>query len=336
MALRAIRYRMIEMKAIKRVPLGEIDLSDETFSVNFMPDLERLRSSIMELGLIQPVLLREKSDGYQVICGFRRISIFREFKNPDIEARVFSEKEGDDFSLFSLSLHENLTTRGLNTVEKAIVLKRLVHDFNVNRTVVIKTYLPLLSLETHEKILNTFLSLVRMEDEIKKYILKEEVSRSNIRILSTFTSKDRTAILRLISPLKMSENRLREVMTLLEEISRRERCAVQEVVDRREIEAILSEKETSPSQKTERVKKVLMDYRYPRMSRIEERFERKKRELNLPPNVSLHHPPFFEGRGLKIEFQFETMDEYRSVISSLSLLDKTELEEMLQEEHPRS
>jgi len=111
---------------------------------------------------------------------------------------------------------------------------------------------------------------------------------------------------------------------------------VQEVVDRREIEAILSEKETSPSQKTERVKKVLMDYRYPRMSRIEERFERKKRELNLPPNVSLHHPPFFEGRGLKIEFQFETMDEYRSVISSLSLLDKTELEEMLQEKHPRS
>jgi hypothetical protein len=51
----------------------------------------------------------------------------------------------------------------------------------------------------------------------------------------------------------------------------------------------------------------------------------------LPPNISLHHPPFFEGKGLKIEFQFETVEEYRIILKSLSgFADKKEFEEMIQ------
>jgi len=102
MALRAIRYRMIEMKAIKRVPLGEIDLSDETFSVNFMPDLERLRSSIMELGLIQPVLLRENRTDTRSFAGLEG---FRSFENLKIltSRQGFSVKKKGMTSVSSLS-----------------------------------------------------------------------------------------------------------------------------------------------------------------------------------------------------------------------------------------
>ncbi|MGZ3590329.1 MAG: hypothetical protein ACXU99_06690, partial [Thermodesulfobacteriota bacterium] len=70
--------------------------------------------------------------------------------------------------------------------------------------------------------------------------------------------------------------------------------------------------------------------RYPKMHRLEEEFEKKRRDLNLPSSVLLHHPPFFEGKGLKVEFQFETMEEYRAILSTLSrLVDKEEFEEML-------
>src|SRR4030042_7100633 len=117
------------MKSIQGVLLNQIDLSDETFSVNFMPDLQRLRSSIEERGLIQPVLLREKGDRYQIVCGFRRISVYHQLVHPEIEARVFKEKEMDDLGLFCVSLHENLKTRGFNTLEKAIALDKLIHDF---------------------------------------------------------------------------------------------------------------------------------------------------------------------------------------------------------------
>jgi ParB family chromosome partitioning protein len=319
------------MKEIQKIPLQQIDLMDETFSVNFMPDLRSLRSSIEEIGLIQPVLLREKQDGYQIICGFRRISIMRELGHPEIESRVFEKKEMDEPRLFYISLHENLMTRGFNNVEKAIALDKLIHLFKIDPALVIKTFLPLFSLEPNEKILNTYLSLARMEDEVKRYVLKEEVSRSNIRMFSAFTPEDRMAILSLISSLKLGENRLKEMLILLEEICRRDRCGVREVVHRSEIGAILSQKELTPSQKTERVKKVLMDFRYPRMRQWEEKFEKKRRALNLPSGVSLHPSPFFEGKGLRVEFQFETLEEYRTLLNSLSLLvGKKEFEEMLE------
>jgi len=321
---------MAEMKAIEKIPIEQIDLSDETFSVNFMPDLQALRSSIEAIGLIQPVFLRKKSEGYQIVCGFRRVSVMKGVGKSEIESRVFEEKEMDEFQLFFLSLHENLTTRGFNTVEKAIALDKLVHRFQVDQTMIVKTFLPLFSLEPNEKILNTFLSLARMEDQVKRYILKEKVSRSNIRVLSNFTSEDRMALLPLFSSLKLGENRLREMLALLEEISRRDQTWVRDIVNRLEIQAILSQKELTPSQKTDRMKKVLTELRYPKLNQMEKEFEKKRKDLNLPSNISIHHQPFFEGKGLRIEFQFETVEEYRSILSSLSVLpEKTEFQEMI-------
>jgi hypothetical protein len=139
------------------------------------------------------------------------------------------------------------------------------------------------------------------------------------------------ALLPLFSSLKLGENRLREMLTLLEEISRRDQARVSDVVHRPEIQTILSQKELTPSQKTERVKKVLIDLRYPRIRQMEKGFEKKRRDLNLPSGVSLNHQPFFEGKGLRIEFQFETAEEYRSILSSLSVLpEKKEFQEMLE------
>lgn len=322
---------MIEMKPVQKILLQHIDLLDETFAVNFMPDLQRLQSSIKEIGLIQPVLLREKEDGYQIICGFRRISVMRELGNREIESRVFGKKEMDEFRLFSVCLHENVTTRGFNTVEKAIALDKLVHRLQINPMTVIKTFLPLLSLETNEKILNTYLSLSRMEDELKRYVVQGEVSRSNIRRFSSMTAQDRMAILPFISWLKLGENSLREIITLLEEISGRDKRTVREIIHRSEVESILSQRELTPSQRTERVKRVLMDLRYPRMRQLEERFEKRRKGLSLPTGISIHHQPYFEGKGLRIEFRFETAEEYRSLVSSLSgLPDQEEFQEMIQ------
>ena len=312
------------MKPIQNIPLQQIDLSDDTFSVNYLPDVQKLRSSIEEMGLIQPVLLKKKSNGYEIVCGFRRISVMKELGKSEIESKVFEEEERDESQFFSLSLHENLTTRGFNAVEKAIALDKLVHRFQIDFAAVIKTFLPFFSLEPNEKILNTYLSLARMEDEIKTYVLKEEVSRTNIRRLSILTSDDRMAVLSLISPLKLGENRLREVLTLLEEISKRNQCKEKDVVQRSEIQAVLSQKELTPSQKTERIKKVFTDLRYPKLNQLEKAFEKKRKDLNLPSNISLHHPPFFEGKRLKIEFQFETKEEYRGVLSALSGLPEKE------------
>jgi ParB family chromosome partitioning protein len=282
-----------------------------------------------KVGLIQPILVREKHSRYQIVCGFRRGSVCQELGWNEIEARVIHQGE-DDLRLFSMSLHDNLTTRGFNSVEVAIALDKLVHHFRMDPPVVIETFLPLFSLETSEKILNTYLSLVSMEDEMKRYIVQEEVSRSNIRRLASMTSEDRMATLSLLSALKLGENRLREVLTLLEETAQRDRRTVREIIALREIQATLSHQNLTPSQRTEKVKKALLTLRYPRLSQLQETFETKRKGLNLPSGLSLQHPAFFEAKGVKIELQCETLEEYQSLVSSLSLLqEKEEFQEML-------
>jgi ParB/RepB/Spo0J family partition protein len=323
---------MAMMKTTQKIPISHIDLTDETFAVNFMPDLRRLRASVKEIGLIQPVLLRKKQEEYQIVCGFRRIFVVEEIGGSDILSTVLDEKEKGDLQLFLLSLHENLTTRGFNAIEKAIALDKLVRQFHIDPVVVIKKYLPLFDLEPDEKILNTYLSVIPMEEEIKRYVLKEEVSRTNIRRISAFAPKDRMALLSLVSPLKLGENRLREILTFLEEIAKRDRVTIRDILKKPEIQAILSHQELTTPQRADRIKKVLLGLRYPRMHNMEEKFEKKRKELSLPSNISLNHLPFFEGKGLKVEFQFETVEVYQAIVSSLSKLsDKKEFKEMVLE-----
>ena len=66
------------------------------------------------------------------------------------------------------------------------------------------------------------------------------------------------------------------------------------------------------------------------MRELEEEFEKKRKELNLPEGVSIHHLPYFEGKGLSVELQFESMEKYQSLLSVLSqLADKEEFKEMV-------
>jgi len=308
------------MESIEKIPISEVDLSDETFSVNFLPDLQSLCASIREIGMIQPVLLRRKEGGYQIISGYRRIRVLKELGISEVFARIFDENGKDDLQLFSFTLHENMTTRGFNTVEIALALHKLIHLFRVEPPEVIQTYLPLLRLEPNEKILNTYLSLAQMEDAVKEYVLSEAVSRSNIRKLANFLPEDRTILIPFLSSLKLGENRLREILNLLDEIARRDRSRVGEIVRHPELQAILSRRELTPSQKTEEVKRILLELRYPRLMEIEKTFERERKDLNLPPNISLFHSPHFEGKEWRIELRFETLEQYRHALFFLSQL----------------
>jgi ParB family chromosome partitioning protein len=317
----------------QRVSLNQIDLTDETFSTNFMPDLRALRASITELGLLEPVLLRENRGGYQIVSGFRRLSVLQELGVEEAESRVIDAGGPDDVKSFSIALHENLTTRRLNTIETAIALHKLVHQFKIESNLVIRDYLPLFGLETNVKILGTYLSLASMEEEVKKYVLQEEVSRSNIRKLASLTHGDRLDLIPFLSSLKLGESRLREILTLLEEISRRDQIPMGKVVRDPQIREIIDHPELTLSQKTERVKRILMALRYPRMNQLDESFENKRRQLHLPAGIALYHHPYFESKGIKIELQFMTLEEYRSLLSTLSLLpEKVEFRELLDQE----
>ncbi|MCC6904188.1 MAG: ParB/RepB/Spo0J family partition protein [Polyangiaceae bacterium] len=95
------------------------------------PDqLEELAASIRSEGLLQPIVVRQAGDKYQLIAGERRWRAFQLLKIKSIPARVV---QASDATSATLGLIENLQREGLNPIEEAHGFASLIRDFDLTQ-----------------------------------------------------------------------------------------------------------------------------------------------------------------------------------------------------------
>ena len=88
--------------------------------------LEELASSIKQLGIVQPLTLREISGGrYQLIAGERRLRAARLAGLTHVPAYI---RTADDQAMLELALVENIQREDLDAVEVAISYQRLIEE----------------------------------------------------------------------------------------------------------------------------------------------------------------------------------------------------------------
>jgi ParB family chromosome partitioning protein len=97
--------------------------------------LEGLTDSVRELGVLQPVLVRAKDDGYELIAGERRWRAAKRAGLPTIPAVV---RTTDDVSSLEQALVENLHRQDLNALEEAAAYQQLIEDFGLTQEQVAK------------------------------------------------------------------------------------------------------------------------------------------------------------------------------------------------------
>ncbi len=98
--------------------------------------LEELAQSIVEKGVLQPLLVRPVSDGfYEIIAGERRWRAARmaNLKNIPALVKVFSPQES-----LEIGLIENLQREDLDVIEEAEGFQRLMDEFSYNQEKVAK------------------------------------------------------------------------------------------------------------------------------------------------------------------------------------------------------
>ncbi|MFR4803847.1 MAG: ParB/RepB/Spo0J family partition protein [Eggerthellaceae bacterium] len=83
-------------------------------------ELEELSASIEKDGLLQPILVREAEDGYEIIAGERRWQACKLVGLKKVPVRI---KEADDLKVLELALIENLQRSDLNPIEEAYSYK---------------------------------------------------------------------------------------------------------------------------------------------------------------------------------------------------------------------
>jgi hypothetical protein len=264
------------------------------------------------------------------MSGFNRLTVCKQLGLKEIEAFSFRKSELGDLDGFQMALHENLTTRGLNLIEKSMVLHKLVHQFGLSRDSIVRDYMHMLGLQPNPIILEKISQLVELDVRIKRYIVEKEVSLGNATQFLEFAPEDQAEIGKLVSELKLGENTLKEVLALLREISLRDALTVKDLI-RGEIEGIASNTTISKVQKTNRVRRRLREMRYPKLAELENAFREKRKGLRLSPGISLQPPPYFEGDQLKVEFRFGNVVEFKDIISKLmEASERKELGEMIE------
>ncbi|MGW9114717.1 ParB/RepB/Spo0J family partition protein [Microbacterium sp. NPDC055683] len=99
---------------------------------HFDPDeLSELVQSVKEVGVLQPVVVRDKGDGtYELIMGERRTRASREAGLAEIPAIV---RDTADEDLLRDALLENLHRAQLNPLEEASAYQQLLEDFGITQ-----------------------------------------------------------------------------------------------------------------------------------------------------------------------------------------------------------
>ena len=80
--------------------------------------LQELSQSVKQHGLLQPIVVIEKGDGYLLIAGERRLRAHKLAKIPTIKA-IIADTQIDEFRLRELALIENIQRENLNAIELA-------------------------------------------------------------------------------------------------------------------------------------------------------------------------------------------------------------------------
>jgi ParB family chromosome partitioning protein len=97
----------------------------------FTPEaLQELADSIKEQGIIQPLIVREKPDGFEIIAGERR---WRAAQLAGLKEVPVLVREADDRAVLELALIENLQRENLNPIEEAQGYAELIGTFQLRQ-----------------------------------------------------------------------------------------------------------------------------------------------------------------------------------------------------------
>jgi len=118
-------------RGITVVPVSQIHKSPWQPRRHFDPDaLNELVTSIRDRGVLQPLLVRKRDDGYQLIAGERRFRAAQEAELKDVPVMVM---EVSDKEAVEITLIENLQREDLNPIEEAEGYQSLADQFGMTQ-----------------------------------------------------------------------------------------------------------------------------------------------------------------------------------------------------------
>lgn len=118
--------------SINEVPLDKIRANPDQPRHEFdAATLDELAESIRQLGIVQPITLRQMEDGtYQIVAGERR---WRASKLAGLETIPAYIRTASDEAMMQMALVENIQREDLNAIEVALAYQRLIEQYHLTQ-----------------------------------------------------------------------------------------------------------------------------------------------------------------------------------------------------------
>jgi len=120
------------MEQIKHIRLDKLNPPDfdVRFSTNPEQD-EELRESIRNLGILEPLLVRDTENGYEIIIGYRRYLAAGKVGLPAVPCIVV---KANDSEADKMKIHENIKRLPMSHIDQGITFKHLISKYNMTES----------------------------------------------------------------------------------------------------------------------------------------------------------------------------------------------------------
>jgi ParB family chromosome partitioning protein len=159
--------------------------------------LEELSRSIKEHGLLQPIVVIEKKDGYLLVAGERRLRAHKLAQLSTIKA-IIANVDIDEFRLRELALIENIQRENLNAIELANSYAELIEVHKITHE-----ELSRIVHKSRSQITNT-MRLLALSDYAKSQLVAGRISQGHAKVLVGLDEKRQKIIIDSIVGQKLS------------------------------------------------------------------------------------------------------------------------------------
>ncbi|MFR7989026.1 MAG: ParB/RepB/Spo0J family partition protein [Anaerovoracaceae bacterium] len=142
--------------------------------------INELSASIVEHGIIQPLVVRKRKTGYEIVAGERRWRAARgaQLKEVPCLIREFSDEEN-----MLIAIIENMQREDLNPIEEAEGLEQMIKTYGLTQEEVSK------SVSKSRPYITNSLRLLKLPAEIRGFVAEGKLSSGHARALVPIEDK---------------------------------------------------------------------------------------------------------------------------------------------------
>lgn len=136
--------------------------------------LQELSESIKQYGILQPLLVSDKKDYYEIVAGERR---WRAAKMVGLKEVPVVIKEFSTQEIVEISLIENIQREDLNPVEEAMAYKRLMDEFHLKQDEIAER------VSKSRTAVTNSMRLLKLDSRVQQMMVDEMISAGHARAI---------------------------------------------------------------------------------------------------------------------------------------------------------